>query len=197
MYQWGQAVDLRVDVEPLIKMSVNQLKLEMKKSPKFLRTIRSNKAPIIIDAKFGLKSEPYNAIDINLIKKRAQLVKENEAFSKNILLALRDIAEEKEQSKSQEQIYAEESIYTKFRKKIIYQEAPDILPPEMFKSIKRGIAKRILSTNKEKWWTVSTCYSEIDTLREKYTDENDDEKLKFLEELKKNLMSIEKKYENA
>ena len=102
-----------------------------------------------------------------MIKKRAQLVKENEAFSKNILLDLRDIAEEKEQSKSQEQIYAEESIYTKFTsnkdtalfpawhaatwkeklnlldkfdderlvsfgKKIIYQEAPDILPPEMF-----------------------------------------------------------------
>ena len=232
VYQWGQAVDLRVDVEPLIKMSINQLKLEMKKTPKFLRTIRSNKAPIIIDAKFGLKSEPYNAMDINLIKKRAQIVKENENFSKNVLLALREIAEEKEQSKSQEQIYAEESIYTKFTsnkdtvlfpawhaapwkeklklldkfeddrlvafgKKIIYQESPDTLPTEMLKSIKRGIAKRILSTNKEKWWTVSTCYSEIDTLREKYTDENDEEKLKFLEELNEHVMSIEKKYENV
>ena len=34
----------------------------MKKSPKFLRTIRSNKAPIIVDAKYGMKAEPYNAI---------------------------------------------------------------------------------------------------------------------------------------
>ena len=32
----------------------------------------------------------------------------------NILTALREIAEEKEQSKSQEDIYPEESIYTKF-----------------------------------------------------------------------------------
>ena len=49
----------------------------MKKSPKFLRTIRSNKAPIIIEAKYAMKVEPYNVIDPNLIKKRAKLIKEN------------------------------------------------------------------------------------------------------------------------
>ena len=84
-----------------------------------------------------------------------------------------------------------------FAKKIIYQEAPEILPPSMFKSIKKSIAKRILSEKKEKWWTVSTCFSEIDTLRDKYSDENDEEKLKFLDELNEFVMSIQKKYENA
>ena len=39
-----------------------------------------------------MKSEPYNAMDPNLIKKRAKLVKENEKFSQNILTALREIA---------------------------------------------------------------------------------------------------------
>ena len=232
IYQWGQAIDLRVDVEPLIKMSINELKMEMKKTPKFLRTIRSNKAPIIIDAEYGMKSEPYNAIDLSLIKRRAKLVRDNEKFSQNILIALKEIAEEKEQSKSQEDIYAEESIYTKFTsnkdtalfpdwhkaswkdklrlldkfedkrlvgfgKKIIYQEAPDVLPKDIFKSIKREIAKRILSQNKEKWWTVSTCFMEIDTLRDKYSNENDQDKLKFLDELNEFVMSIQKKYENA
>ncbi len=62
-----------------------------------------------------------------------------------------------------------------FGKKIIYQEAPEILPPDMFKSIKRSISKRILSENFEKWWTVSACYNEIDTLRDKYSNENDQE----------------------
>ena len=232
IYQWGQAIDLRVDVEPLIKMSINELKMEMKKTPKFLRTIRSNKAPIIIDAEYGMKSEPYNAIDLSLIKRRAKLVRDNEKFSQNILIALKEVAEEKEQSKSQEDIYAEESIYTKFTsnkdtalfpdwhkaswkdklklldkfedkrlvgfgKKIIYQEAPDVLPKDIFKSIKREIAKRILSQNKEKWWTVSTCFMEIDTLRDKYSNENDQDKLKFLDELNEFVMSIQKKYENA
>ena len=232
VYQWGQAVDLRVDVEPLLKMSINELKSEMKKTPKFLRTIRSNKAPIIVDAVYGMKAEPYNAMDPELIKKRAKIVRENEKFSQNILTALREIAEEKEQSKSQEQIFAEESIYTKFTsnkdtalfpawhaapwkdklklldkfederlwsfgKKIIYQEAPDVLPKEMYRKIKSEVARRILSENKEKWWTVKECFFEIDNLRNKYSDENDEEKMKFLDQLNDFVMSIQQKYENA
>ena len=232
VYQWGQAVDLRVDVEPLLKMSINELRSETKKTPKFLRTIRSNKAPIIVDAVYGMKAEPYNAMDPELIKKRAKIVRENEKFSQNILTALREIAEEKEQSKSQEQIFAEESIYTKFTsnkdtalfpawhaapwkdklklldkfederlwsfgKKIIYQEAPDVLPKETYRKIKSEVARRILSENKEKWWTVKECFFEIDNLRNKYSDENDEEKMKFLDQLNDFVMSIQQKYENA
>ena len=84
-----------------------------------------------------------------------------------------------------------------FGKKIIYQEAPDTLPPDIFKSMKRDIAKRILSERKEKWWTIPTLYTEIDTLREKYTNENDEEKLNLLDEFNNYAMSIQKKYENA
>ena len=232
IYQWGQAVDLRFDVQPLLKMSINELKVEMKKTPKFLRTIRSNKAPIILEAKYGMKEEPYNAIDPELIKKRAQLIRDNEKFSQNILTALREIAEEKEQSKSQEDIYAEESIYKKFTsnkdtalfpswhaaswkdklklldkfdderlvgfgKKIIFQESPETLPPDMLKSIKIQIAKRILSNEKEKWWTCKEFYFECDNLRERYTNENDQSKLEFLDQLNNFVMSIQKKYENV
>ncbi len=231
IYNWGQAVDLRVDIEPILNMSINELKAEMKKTPKFLRTIRSNKAPIILDAEYAMKVEPYNAMDLSLIKKRAKLIRDNEKFSQNILTALREIAEEKDQSKSQEDIYAEESIYNKFTsnkdtalfpawhaaswqdklklldkfddkrlvgfgKKIIYQEAPEVLPKDILKSIQKEIAKRILSEKHEKWWTVSTCFTEIDTLRDKYSNENNQEKLKFLDELNDHVMSIQKKYEN-
>ena len=213
-------------------MSINELKVEMKKTPKFLRTIRSNKAPIILEAKYGMKEEPYNAIDPELIKKRAQLIRDNEKFSQNILTALREIAEEKEQSKSQEDIYAEESIYKKFTsnkdtalfpswhaaswkdklklldkfdderlvgfgKKIIFQESPETLPPDMLKSIKIQIAKRILSNEKEKWWTCKEFYFECDNLRERYTNENDQSKLEFLDQLNNFVMSIQKKYENV
>ncbi len=229
---WYYAFDLRIDIEPLLNLSINDLKVEMKKSPKFLRTIRSNKAPIIVDAKYGMQAEPYSAMDKSLIYKRADIVKNNEKFSQNILHALREVAEEKEQSKTQEDIYAEESIYTKFTshkdtalfpawhaaswkdklklldkfdddrlvgfgKKIIYQEAPEVLPENMLKSIKREIAKRILSEKKEKWWTIPTLYTEIDTLREKYTNENDNEKLALLDEFNEYAMSIQKKYENV
>ena len=232
IYKWGQAVDLRVDVKPLLNLSISDLKVEMKKTPKFLRTIRSNKAPIILDASYGMKVEPYNAIDPALIKERAKLVKNNEEFAQNILNALREIAEEKQQTATQEDITAEESIYTKFTsqkdtllftkwheaswkdklilldkfedkrlvdfgKKIIYQESPETLPESMFKKIKRKIAERILSDQKEKWWTCKEFYNECDNLREKYTNEKDEKKLKFLDEINDFVMSVEKKYEEA
>ncbi len=231
IYQWGQAIDLRSDVNSLLNLSINELKLEMKKSPKFLRTIRSNKAPIILDPSFAMKTEPYNSIEPGLIKKRAKIIRDNEKFSQNIIQALRELAEEKENSKSQEDIHPEESIYNKFTpnkdtalfpiwhkasweeklkmldkfedsrligfgKKIIFQESPDSLPKDMLKEIKRDIAKRILSEEKEKWWTCKEFYFECDNLRDKYTNENDEEKLNFLDKVNDFVMSIQKKYEN-
>ena len=113
IYQWGQAVDLKIDPVPLLNMSISELKGAIKKQ-KFLKTIRSNKAPIILDASYGLQVKPYSSIDSDLIKERARLVNTNEKFSQNILTALREIAEEKQQFNSQEDVLAEESIYKKF-----------------------------------------------------------------------------------
>ena len=50
---------------------------------------------------------------------------------------------------------------------------------------------------KKKWWTCKEFYFECDNLREKYSNENDHSKLKFLDELNEFVMSIQKKYENA
>ena len=231
VYQWGQAVDLKTDVVPLLNMSISELKIAIKKQ-KFLKSIRSNKAPIILDKSYGMQVEPYTKIDNDLINKRAKLVNENEKFSQNVLLALKEIAEEKKQFESQEDSYAEETIYKKFTsqkdtalfpkwheaswkdklvmldkfdderiisfgKKIIYQESPETLPKDMYKIIKREIAKRILSEKKEKWWTCKEFYYECDNLREKYSHENDNEKLKFLDEINAFVEGIQKKYEQA
>jgi len=231
IYQWGQVVDLKVDPVPLLDMSVSELKSAIKKL-KFLRTIRSNKAPIILDASYGLQVEPYSNLDPDLIKERAKLVTSNEKFSQNVLTALRETAEEKVQFDSQVDLLAEETIYKKFTpqkdtalfpkwhaaswkdklilldkfedermvsfgKKIIYQESPETLPADMLKTIKRGIAERILSDEKEKWWTCKEFYFECDNLRERYTNEKDEEKLKFLDEINEFVQGVEKKYEQA
>ena len=230
-YNWGRAVDLKVDPNPLLNMSVSELKVAIKKL-KFLKTIRSNKAPIILDASYGMQVEPYSNLGSDLIKERAKLVTSNEKFSENILIALRENAEEKAQFDSQEDLLAEETIYKKFTpqkdtalfpkwhsaswkdklilldkfedermvsfgKKIIFQESPETLPVDMLKTIKRGIAERILSNEKEKWWTCKEFYFECDNLREKYTNEKDEEKLKFLDEINEFVESIQKKYESA
>ena len=67
----------------------------------------------------------------------------------------------------------------------------------MLKSIKIQIAKRILSNEKEKWWTCKEFYFECDNLRERYTNENDKSKLEFLDQLNNFVMAIQKKYENV
>ena len=84
-----------------------------------------------------------------------------------------------------------------FGKKIIYQESPESLPLDMFKTIKREIAERILSDEKEKWWTCKEFYFECDNLREKYGNEKDLEKLRFLDEINEFVEGIQKKYEQA
>ena len=237
VYKWGQSVDLRFDVEAIQKLSYEDLKKEMKKSPKFLRTIRSNKAPIILDKIYGMKVQPYSKLDPNLINKRAELVKTNEKFSINICNILREVAEEKVETSSQEDIEPEESIYSggftsakdqalfpkfhagdwkekfalldKFEDQrlvtfghgLIFNEAPEILPKEIHKKIKRRIASRILSTNKEKWWTISAFYSECDEIRENhdkmFSFKTVDEKLKFLDGINDYVMNLEQKYSNA
>ena len=84
-----------------------------------------------------------------------------------------------------------------FGKKIIYQEAPQVLPPDLYKNIKSEIARRILSKNKEKWQTVNMAYTEIDFLRDQASNKDDEEELKKLDEINQFIMLIEKKYEIA
>jgi len=230
---WGYVWDCRRDPEPLMNLPINQLRDVLKKmSPKALRVLKTNKAPIVLDKGFALKQKPYSDLDLETIKKRAYLVRNNEQFCKNIQTINREIAEEKEQTKTQEDLLPEETLYEKFipnkdtalfkiwhssswedklrmldkfqdkrcswfGQKIIYQEAPQILPPDLYKNIKSEIARRILSKNKEKWQTINMAYTEIDYLRDQASNRDDEVELKKLDEINEFIMSIEKKYEIA
>ncbi len=230
---WGYLWDLRRDPEPLLNLSVNDLKVYLKKfSPKALRVIKTNKAPVVLDKRFALKEKAYSDLDLETIQKRAKLVRSNENFCKNIQIINRETAEEKAQTQTQEDLLPEETLYEKFipnkdtalfkiwhssswedklrmldkfqdkrcswfGQKIIYQEAPHILPPDLYKNIKSEIARRILSKNREKWQTIGMAYQEIDTLRDQASNRDDEEELKKLDEINEFIMSIEKKYEIA
>ncbi len=230
---WGYVWDLRRDPEPLLNLPVNQLRDIFKKySPKPLRVLKTNKAPVILDKEFALKQKPYSDLDLETIKKRAKMVRNSENFCKNIQIINREAAEEKEQTKTQEDLLPEETLYEKFipnkdtalfktwhssswedklrlldkftdkrcswfGQKIIYQEAPQILPPDLYKNIKSEIARRILSKNKEKWQTVNMAYNEIDYLRDQADKRDDKSELNKLDEINDFIMSIEKKYEIA
>ena len=88
-----------------------------------------------------------------------------------------------------------------FGQKLIFNEAPEILPKEMYKKIKRKIAERILSTNKEKWTTIEDFHLDWVNLYENddkmFSFNNKDEKLKFLDGIKEYVDNLEQTYQDA
>ena len=87
--------------------------------------------------------------------------------------------------------------YNYFAKRLMYEEAPDLLPKDLYDEIHRGIAKRILSTNDEKWNTIPRTYKEIDDLRAKFEKSKETDKLKMLEEINAYVEELEKVYSRA
>ncbi len=231
-YQWPKCFDLRHDPQIYLDMSVATLKIEMAKNPKFLRTVRHNKHPIIMNPSYGNEFEEYKMLGTDKLTARAKIIKDNQKFAEKISLIIQDEIEEKEQSKSQEDIYEEESIYAKFTssddnklmpefhkaewskklsvldkikderlhyfgKRLIYEEKPEVLSKEEYNQIRRTIAKRLLSTNNEKWNTIPRTYSEIDTLREKFEREGKPENLAILDDINAYVEEMEKFYSAA
>ena len=82
-----------------------------------------------------------------------------------------------------------------FAKVLAYEESPDSLPKSIYNEVHREFAKRLLSTNDEKWATAAKFYSEVDYLRGKYS--SDKERLVLLDGYNQYVMDIQKKFENA
>ena len=230
--QWGYPMcfDLKSDPNYYFNLSINELKKEFKKTPKVIRTIKHKKHPIIMNSSYGINFDSYKQLGLTKLKERAKLIRENKDFINKVSSVLDDEAREKQDFDSQEEIFAEESIYKKFTtkednsimpsfhkakweekflvlqkfkderlryfgKKILYEESPESLPKDEYNSMHKEIAKRVLSTNKEKWNTIPRTYSEIDTLRNKFKDDN--EKLEILNEINSYIQDLEKMYQKA
>ena len=231
-YKWPLCFDLKHDPRTYLAMSIQDLTSAMKKQPKFIRTIRHNKHPIIMNSSYGDKFDEYKIIGTATLQARAELVRENKEFAEKITSIKLSEAEEKEQSKSQEDLYNEESIYTKFTstednkimpefhtaewdkklsilskfkderlqyfgKKLLYMEKPEMLTKPDFNIIHKDTAKKLLSTNNEKWNTIPRTYSEIDTLRVKFDKEGHPEKLVILDEINAYVEELEKIYSSV
>ena len=230
-YQWPLCFDLKHDPNIFLKMSQKELSTAIKKY-KFLRTVRHNKHPVIMNPSYGNEIEQYKIIGAEKLATRAKLIKNEKEFAEKINSIKKEEAEEKMHSKSQEDIYTEESIYTKFTstednnlmsefhtigwdkklsfltkfkderlkyfgKKLLYMEKPDCLAKSDYNLIHKETAKKLLSTNNEKWNTIPRTYSEIDTLREKFEREEQPEKLVILDEINAYVEELEKFYSSV
>ena len=76
-------------------------------------------------------------------------------------------------------------------------EKPEILSKSDYNLIHRDTAKKLLSTNNEKWNTIPRTYSEIDTLRAKFEKEQQPEKLVILDEINAYVEELEKIYSSV
>ena len=113
-YQWPLCFDLKHDPEPYLHMSVLELTAAMKKQPKFIRTVRHNKHPVIMNPSYGDKFDEYKLIGSKKLEERAKMIKSNKEFAEKVISIKRLEVDEKAQTKSQEDLYNEESIYAKF-----------------------------------------------------------------------------------
>jgi exodeoxyribonuclease I len=117
--QWGYPIcfDLKKDPNFYFKLSISELRKELKKTPKVIRTIKHKKHPIIMNSTYGINFDGYKQIGLNKIKERAKIIKENKNFAHLVSKILDEDAREKQDFDTQEEVYAEESIYKKFTTK--------------------------------------------------------------------------------
>ena len=111
VYQWPKTFDLKHDPNIYMNMPIQALKEELKKAPKVLRTCRHNKHPIVMNPSYFDQFEEYKMIGINKLQERADIVRKNKKFAEKVEVILRDEAQEKEETKSQEDLFEEETLY--------------------------------------------------------------------------------------
>ena len=111
VYKWAQCFDLSKDPKEYLNMSKSELAIEMKKSPKFIRSVKDNKNPIIIDYKNFLKLNNNSKLQNDDFLERAKLLQSNEDFSNKISNILLEVHQNENEFESQEEVQAEESLY--------------------------------------------------------------------------------------
>ena len=76
--------DLKSDPVYYFNLSIRELKKELDKKPKVIRTIKHKKHPIIMNPSYGMNFDNYKQLGIKKLRERAKLVRENkELFNSN------------------------------------------------------------------------------------------------------------------
>lgn len=226
---WSLCWDLQWNPADYFNLSHEDLKAALQKSPKILRTLKTNKSEVLLNFRHVMNDEPYSVMPEAELRKRIKDLEGNNEFRERVSKILQEVHDDKEKEKTEkENLQPEEQLYNgfpsdedknlmeKFHKfnwedrvmlldkfkdskysflaeKFIFEERPDVLPESILKKVKRGIAERIFSKDKQNWTTLPEFYKSIDDMRSK--NENDEAKLKLLDEYDAFAQSIEKKYE--
>ena len=128
VYKTAICYDLKHDPNEYINLTKETLKHFINKSPKILRTVKTNKSPIILGKDYISSLNEYAHISYDELNNRAMIINSHKEFKKNVEQILLYEAEEKQSNMPQEDLYFEETIYKSFSsnyEKIIMQEFHD------------------------------------------------------------------------
>ena len=116
VYNFPVLFDLNYDPKELVELNLRDLKHVYTGGQKFLKFVKANKGPILLKKNQVEDSWFFNSINLNEFQKRSEILANATAFKQNLVSMLFDIAEENQQEKelsgSQEDIMAEETLYT-------------------------------------------------------------------------------------
>ena len=182
--------ELGLNYEPYDKIGMNEI-LERSKildqNPQFINSISSILEDLAREKKEANQIEPLfeetiYAGGINISSKdKINMNNFHEVDLKGKLSLIEKFTEER---------------YFYFAKCLLYEEySKEQLPESLYNEMHKHFAKRLTSTDNEKWETFASFYKECDDHREKYKD--DENKLKILEGYNNYVEEMEKKFENA
>ena len=116
VYNFPVLFDLNYDPQELVGLNLKDLKDIYTAGQKFLKFVKANKGPVLLKKEQVKDSWFFNSISINEFQKRSEILANATSFKQNLASMLVDIAEDKNQDKelsgSQEDIMAEETLYT-------------------------------------------------------------------------------------
>ena len=116
VYNFPVLFDLNYDPKELVELNLRDLKHVYTGGQKFLKFVKANKGPILLKKNQVEDSWFFNSINLNQLQKRSEILENATAFKQNLYSMLFDIAEENQQEKelsgSQEDIMAEETLYS-------------------------------------------------------------------------------------
>ena len=182
--------ELGLNYEPYDKIGMNEI-LERSKildqNPQFINSISSILEDLAREKKEANQIEPLfeetiYAGGINISSKdKINMNNFHEVDLKGKLSLIEKFTEER---------------YFYFAKCLLYEEySKEQLPESLYNEMHKHFAKRLTSTDNEKWETFASFYKECDDHREKYKD--DENKLKILEGYNNYVEEMEKKFENV
>ena len=237
---WYYLYDFRKNPEEVLSLDMQSLKEAISKSKKWIRTLKSNRAPIIMKKEMYELDEEYKALGMPEIRKRYNLLKKHkEEFANKIRLIQKESYDDKKQF-DQTELEPEEKIYSlnvtneernlmsqfnlnnnpKERKNIFNRFTRDdvktlaemkvfdnydeeefckIFSLRDYKRIKKRVGKLILDTSDapSPFTKIPAQLARLDTLRVITEKNEDDAKMKQLDELNKYLENMMNDYEKV